>query len=208
MKEKGKATGIWELAGLSTPLILASNSPRRATILRSVGCPFTAVSPVDDDDEGAYDRWDDGKILIERAVLKAVGAAESYPGRIILAADTVIQYRDRLFGKPEHASTAKMMLSELSGKTHTVWTAIALLLYSTEKIKTALVSTQVTFRDLSSKEIDAYIQTGEPLDKAGGYGIQEIGGLWVKRLEGCYYNVVGLPISTFWELLVKTKGDL
>jgi len=203
-----EATNIWKLAGVTEPVILASMSPRRAEILKAVGCPFIVVTPQDDDDDGNYDQWDEGQILTKRAVSKVKSISSEYPGRIILGADTVIQYKDRLYGKPGDVSEARSILQNLSGKTHTVWTAIAIIFGRNNTFRTELVGTQVTFRTLSPGEIETYVETGEPFGKAGAYGIQEIGGLWVKSLNGCYFNVVGLPVSTFWELLLKIKGDL
>lgn len=200
------ARKLWEMVGIRNPIILASSSPRRAAILRSLGCPFTVVPPLAE--ERAYGSWDGGELLRRRAVQKARGVQSELPDSAVLAADTIVLLGSRVLGKPEDKNEAGEMLSLLSGKVHEVWTAVCYIPSGEAEAKTALSATRVTFRTLSSREIMAYIETGEPMDKAGAYGIQGIGGLWVLSVEGCYYNVVGLPVSVLWDLLKPSpSGD-
>jgi septum formation protein len=193
---------VWKLVGIEMPIILASSSPRRATLLKAIGCPFDVDPPDIVEDE--YGLWDDGDLLRQRAVEKAAVMRKKYPQRAILSADTIIRLDDRVFGKPEDESEAASILSTLSGTTHEVWSAMCFIPAGTAENHIATSSTKVTFRNLAQAEIQAYIDTGEPLDKAGAYGIQEVGGLWVERIEGCYFNIVGLPISLLWDL-IKTE---
>ncbi|RJP80200.1 MAG: septum formation protein Maf [Candidatus Zixiibacteriota bacterium] len=190
---------FWRRAGVSEPLILASSSPRRADLLRAVGCPFEVVPP--DYDEGSYGPWDGGEHLRSLAVEKAERVRALRRGRTVLAADTVVLVDNRVLGKPADPVEAAAMLSLLSGREHEVWTALCYFPPGGGPARQAAVSTRVTFRALSAGEIAAYVATGEPLDKAGAYGIQGLGGLWISRIEGCYFNVVGLPLSALWDLV-------
>ncbi len=174
---------FWSQVGLHEPLILASSSPRRATLLQAIGCPFEVVKP--EVLEGAYGPWDGGEILLSRAVQKAAKVRLSFPARAILAADTVVVLDEAVLGKPADRKEAFAMLRALSGRTHEVWTALAFFLERDRSAKTALTQTMVTFSHLSPAEIQAYLETGEGLDKAGAYGIQGIAGLdpvWVSVL--------------------------
>jgi septum formation protein len=196
---------IWRMAGLSEPLILASSSPRRSALLEAIGCPFEAVRPAEDDDE--YENWDGGEHLRRCAVQKAESVERDYPRRVIIAADTVVKSGNRIFGKPKDEQHAEFMLKSLSGRTHTVLTALHVISPDRLRKRTEITRTSVYFKSLTNEEIRAYIASGEPLDKAGAYGIQGLGGLWVERIEGCFYNVVGLPLFSFWNLLRYTGGD-
>lgn len=189
---------LWKLARIQKPIILASGSPRRADLLRAVGCPFRVVLP--DSPEDDYGSWDGGELLRRRAVQKAESIALKYPYDSILSADTVVRLRENVFGKPNDAHRAVEMLQALSECTHEVWTALCLLPGSERSPRIELCSTEVTFRSLSEEEIRVYVSTGEPLDKAGAYGIQGLGALWVRSIHGCYSNVVGLPLSRLWDL--------
>jgi len=193
------AASLWALAGIREPIILASGSPRRARILKAIGIPFK-VAPAGVL-EGDYGRWDGGEILGERALQKAECLRRQHPGRAVLAADTIVLVDDQVLGKPADAQEARRMLGLLSGREHEVWTAVCYYPPAKQKARTVLSCTKVAFRELDAAEIEAYIETGEPMDKAGAYGIQGIGGLWVSGIAGCYFNVVGLPLSALWELL-------
>lgn len=190
---------IWDLAGITKPLILASTSPRRADLLRCVGCPFEVVPPEFTEDR--YNTWDDGELLLHRAVQKAESVRLNHPDNAVLAADTIVKLDERIFGKPQNSSDAVDMLRALSGRDHQVWTAMCYFPERALPQRTTLCSTEVTFRSLSDEEISTYIKTGEPLDKAGAYGIQGVGGLWIQSIRGCYFNVVGLPLSQLWDLV-------
>jgi septum formation protein len=194
---------IWDRFGLKSPLILASSSPRRAALLKAIGCPFEVIPP--DEVESDYIIWDDGELLRRWAVQKAESVHLNVPNRYVLAADTVIRLDDRIFGKPSNQKEAAEMLALLSGRVHQVWTAMHLFRSGEKRGRTTISCTRVTFRHLNHQEIEAYIQTGEPMDKAGAYGIQNLGGLWVEKIEGCYFNVVGLPLSKLWDLLTSPE---
>ncbi|HCG34781.1 MAG TPA: septum formation inhibitor Maf [Clostridiales bacterium] len=178
-------------------LILASGSPRRFQLLTQASIPFEAF-PADVDE--SYDRSlspaDVVQVLSQR---KAKIVASQFPRRVILAADTVVALQNKILEKPHTAENAKRMLLSLSGQSHHVLTGITLA--KNEVSYTEYVSTKVTFRTLSIQEIDTYIATGEPLDKAGAYGVQEKACIFVERIEGDYYNVVGLPLCRVYRLL-------
>lgn len=194
-----QAAELWQLAGVTKPIILASSSPRRAAILRAVGCPFKVVPPSVQESE--YGSWDGGELLRRRAVQKAESVKAEFSTYSVLAADTIVKLDDRVFGKPQDHQEAASILRSLSGRVHEVWTAMCFIPASSRIGNTAVSRTAVTLRSLSSSEIDTYVMTGEPLDKAGAYGIQGIGGLWIQSIEGCYFNVVGLPLSQLWDLI-------
>ena len=175
------------------PLILASGSPRRKDLLAASEIPFTVL--VSDADE-SYPH----ELAVERvpefiAVNKALAVADkARPGSIVLAADTIVVVDKLIIGKPEDGADAVRMLNLLSGRTHQVYTGVAIL--QGDRIHGFTETTQVEFYPLTSEEINYYVRKFSPLDKAGAYGIQEwIGYIGVKNIIGDYYNVMGLPIS-------------
>lgn len=177
-------------------LILASTSPRRAELLKSAGLAFTVSHP--DADEKLHV----GETPVEYAVRTAREKAESLPappGTIILGADTVVAAEGQILGKPADADDAAAMLRLLSGKMHEVITGVCLR--SAKKTVCLHVTTAVLFRDLSDEEISAYVATGDPLDKAGAYAIQNGAAGMVRRIDGSYSNVVGLPLCEVIEAL-------
>jgi septum formation protein len=180
-------------------MILASASPRRAAILKALGCPFEAIAP--NTEVGEYGVWDGGARLRARAQDKGAQLKGEYPERLILSADTIVLLDTNVLGKPRDIGDAESMLHLLSGKMHQVWTAVCLFRPAKQGLRSGLCSSNVWFRNLTDAQIRAYVETGEPMDKAGAYGIQGLGGLWVKKIEGCYFNVVGLPVAELWELL-------
>lgn len=170
-------------------LILASSSPRRAELLQSAGLPFSISAPNADEKPHA------GETPVEYAVRTAREKAQSITpdaGMIVLGADTVVAIEEHILGKPVDAKDACSMLRRLSGKLHAVVTGVCL--HSTEKTVCFHVATAVLFRDLSEEEIAAYVATGDPLDKAGAYAIQNGAAGFVRRIDGSYSNVVGLPL--------------
>jgi septum formation protein len=174
-------------------LILASRSPQRSAILRQVGIPFDAVTPeVEELEEGAPEA-----VAVENAFRKAAAASEgaSIP---VLGVDTVVCAGDRIYGKPQDAQDARATLDALSGRAHTVIGGICLL--ESSRPRTAAASTVVEFRPLSRGLIDWYLDSGEWRERAGGYAIQGRGAALVRRIEGDYLNVVGLPLGTLLEL--------
>jgi septum formation protein len=184
---------------MPSPLILASNSPRRSELLRQIGLAFT-VDPADVDERVLPNEPPEAYAV--RVALDKAKVAAARAGRgVVIAADTVVVLGSELMGKPADAADAKRMLSLLSGKAHRVVTGLVVRDAGTGRTEAQAVSTNVWFRDLRNEEIDAYVASGEPLDKAGAYGIQEKGALLVDRIEGCFFNVVGLPLSTLGRML-------
>ncbi len=188
---------------MNRELILASNSPRRNDLLRQIGCSFT-TDPANID-EGVRA----GEAPEDYAVRLALDKAREVAGRrkagIIIAADTIVVVDDAVLGKPTDASDATRMLGMLSGRTHRVITGLAVMDAKTGKAASRFSVTNVRFRELSPDEIAVYVGTGEPMDKAGAYGIQEKGALLVEKIEGCYTNVVGLPIALLGTMLRAFK---
>ncbi len=189
-------------------LILASQSPRRRQLLSMAGISFeTAPSNCDEDSLARLlknDRPDiSERALAERlALAKARAILPSYPEDLILAADTLVILDGVLFGKPKDRAEARRMLRTLAGQTHLVDTGVALISSSREEVFST--RSEVTFRPLSSVVetlIDNYVKTDLPLDKAGAYGIQELGGLLIERIEGDFFSVMGLPIGQVYERL-------
>jgi septum formation protein len=186
-------------------LILASTSPRRREILGYFGLPFDPMSSGVDETE-IVDTGDPSAFAIEAATRKAAALAEWHPERPILAADTVVFFNGRLFQKPESLSEAHAMLRALSGNWHEVYTAVTFITSGT--IHKDVEISRVLFHELTDSEIHAYHRAFDPLDKAGGYTIQKAGALIVKSIEGCYYNVMGLPLGTTCRLLLNGGIDL
>jgi septum formation protein len=186
-------------------LILASASPRRAEILRNAGFSFEVVQANIDETRL---RGETARAMTRRlAEAKARAVAEKLGAEpleaIVIGADTTVELHGRLLGKPGSAKEAREMLRKLSGKTHRVVTSVALFRLTDHARKTATESTQVRFARLNRDEIAAYVDTGEPLDKAGAYAVQGIGGSFIERIDGCYFNVVGLPLARLHRMLVS-----
>jgi len=175
-------------------LILASASPRRAEILRDAGFSFVVLSSAVDEtpypNESPHDH-------VERlAAAKAdLAAARAIGPAIVIAADTAISIDGHILGKPRSSDDARRMLELLSGRTHSVLTGVALIRLPDGERRTFVESTLVHFSALSTEEITRYLATGEPHDKAGSYAIQGHAARFIPRIEGCYFNVVGLPLS-------------
>jgi len=195
---------------LDRPLILASASPRRAELLRQVGIAFE-VRVSDAPEDAGLPGAGPAEVAEAHARQKALAVAARAPGRLVLGADTVVVLDGRVLGKPESAGEAREMLHALSGREHEVITGVAIALGAgTRPRLLALehVSTRVRFRDLSDEQIETYVASGEPMDKAGAYGIQGRGALLVDEIEGCYFNVVGLPLSRTWEIIERLTDGL
>jgi septum formation protein len=177
---------------MNTPIILASNSPRRRDLLRQFGVVFT--SDAADVDERVLPGEKPDIYAVRVALDKARVVAARTGAGIVIAADTVVVLDDAILGKPVDDRDAERMLAKLSGKMHRVITGLAVLDTGTGKTRTENADTRVWFRTLTQDQIVSYVSTGESLDKAGAYGIQGKGSLLVDRIEGCYLNVVGLPL--------------
>jgi len=180
-------------------LILASGSPRRQELLRHMGYTFEILVP-DVDEHVSGNARDIVDILSRR---KAEAAAQQVSDGVIIASDTLVSYNGLPLGKPEDAQDAHRMLAMLSGNTHEVFTGVTILNAATGESETQVVRTGVTFRILSAEEIDRYIATGEPMDKAGAYAIQGGAGCFVEAFDGSFENVVGFPVHEIRQMLAK-----
>jgi len=189
--------GPW-LERLSHPLVLASASPRRTWILSQLGIPHR-VDPADIDEE-AVRMADPAALVLELSRAKAVATSTRCPGELVLGADTVVYLSRQVLGKPRDAEEARKMLRSLSGREHVVWTGVHLALEGVPK-QGLSVPAKVRFRDLSDREIGSYVDSGDPLDKAGAYGIQGAGLGLVSSIDGCFYGVAGLPVAATLQLL-------
>lgn len=184
---------------MNFPLILASNSPRRRELLEQIGLSFT-IDPADVDEQILIGETpEDYAVRVARD--KARVAAQRSGRGIVIAADTIVVLGREVLGKPSDHKDAARMLTLLSGREHRVITGLIVMDAATGRATARTVVTKVWFRALRTSEIDAYVATGEPMDKAGAYGIQEKGALLVDRIEGCYFNVVGLPLAVLGEIL-------
>ncbi len=188
-------------------LYLASASPRRKELLALTGLDFE-VRPLTEVDEDALLRDYDGDVIAQAeflALRKAEIALDLGLSGIFVTADTLVISDDgAVLGKPQDVSEATMFLDRLAGNWHTVATGIALAerggLVTGDRIESVLERTRVKFALMTDKEIEDYISSGEPFDKAGGYGIQGMASKYIERIDGCYFNVVGFPVHAFWEL--------
>lgn len=190
-------------------LVLASASPRRASLLSQIGLTFEVrPSDVVEPPHSAFSNERGDEITQELALLKARDVAQHYNEGVIIGADTLVSLKGRLLGKPADDADAMAMLTQLSGTSHEVVTGVALVDASTKRTVVWAETTQVYFRKLHRTEIADYIATGEAADKAGAYGIQERGAAFVRRIEGCYFNVVGLPLASFVEHLSNFQSDV
>ncbi len=190
-----------ELENLKRPFILASRSPRRRQILSQMGLTFDIEDPGVADEESYINADDLENSLRFLATAKAESIARRRPGALVLGADTVVVKGKNILGKAADKEEAARMLSMLSGTSHTVITAVALLCTEKEFSRSVAVKTSVFFRDLSQKEIQSYLAMDEYRDKAGAYAIQGRAMIFVDKIEGCYYNVVGLPVTATLNLI-------
>ena len=187
-------------------LVLASRSPRRRQLLKTLGINFIAA-------ESGFHEIDHadgtpGQHVQDNALGKARAAAARYKNALIIGADTVVVYRQRVLGKPKNMAEAMEYLQLLQGKTHAVYTGLGII--DTKENITVVDSekTLVTMRSLNEKEIRAYLSRIKPLDKAGAYAIQGAGAVIVEKISGCYYNVVGFPLAKLEEMLLRLKITL
>lgn len=184
-------------------VILASSSPRRLQLLQQIGIE-AEVHPA------AFDELSTGKMADEVVLANAVGKCQAVCAACgdkvpVIAADTVVVLDGKILGKPKDAADAVRMLTELSGRTHKVLTGVAVSFDGRQLAE--VCETEVIFRTLTADEIADYVATGEPLDKAGAYGIQGRGAVFVEKINGCYNNVVGLPLTRLHLMLAKLGVD-
>ena len=185
---------------MSKPLfVLASKSPRRKELLNKIGINAQVIPS--NVDEAGYKGLEAEKMVMQLSFVKAADVARSFrKNTFVIGADTCVCLEGKIFGKPESKDDAKRMLRELSGKTHQVYTGYCVIDCGSGKSVSRCSATNVTFKELTEIEIEAYVKTGEPLDKAGAYGIQEKGAMFVEKIDGDYSNVVGLPLSPLYKL--------
>jgi septum formation protein len=183
------------------PLVLASGSPRRASILRGLGLEFV-VDP-SGIPEDALDGESAPEHVTRLALAKAAEVAARRPRGTVLGADTIVVLDGRLLGKPEGPAEAEEMLRAIRGRWHRVVTGVAAVRASDGRSAVGSEKTRVLVRDLTDDEVRDYVEGGEPLDKAGSYAIQGCGSAVVERVEGCFYNVVGLPVVRMCRVLEK-----
>jgi len=182
-------------------LVLASSSPRRAELLRNAAIPFT-VCAVDVTEARRPQEWPEDYVR-RVAEEKAKAALTRHPDKFVLGADTVVIVDGQVLGKPTDAKDASRMLRLLSAGSHLVTTGVCLLGPNVED--TRAETTTVSFSPLSEQQIADYVATGEPMDKAGAYAIQGIASRWVTHLDGCYFNVMGLPVPLVYRMLQKHR---
>ncbi len=181
-------------------IVLASQSPRRRELLGRLLLDFKVM--VDDAEEVRIPDEKPEDMVQRLALMKAQNVAEKSGSQgLVIGADTVVTFDGNVLGKPKDEEEAFSMLSQLSGREHTVFTGVAVVCGETGKTKTMVEGTKVRFRNLKEEEIRAYIATGEPMDKAGAYGIQDLGALLISGICGDYFNVVGLPLCRLGILL-------
>lgn len=189
---------------MSIEIVLASSSPRRKDILESVGLEFSVISPEVDETPLSGEPPEDyaQRLSAEKALWVSGGCAED---TIVIGADTVVVLDNDILGKPSDENDARAMLQKISGREHRVITAFSVVRAHSELLHSEIVETLVTVKNLAAPEIEGYIMTGEPMDKAGAYGIQGVGAFMVKEITGSYTNVVGLPLPELLEVL-KSQG--
>ena len=187
------------------PIILASNSPRRKDLLELIDLSFKVItSSVHEDFNIDLEPVEFAK---HYAKLKALDVAKDNSDSLIIGADTIVVLDNEIIGKPIDENDSKSMLRKLSGRTHTVITAVSLVWQEKNIVDTFCEKTDVTFQNLTDEQIQYYIDNYRPLDKAGSYGIQDWFAVCVKNIDGCFYNVMGMPLSTFYSHLMKIINE-
>jgi septum formation protein len=189
--------------GENLQLILASGSPRRKELLEILGFPFEVV--VSRSEEVIHEDMPPEKLAGQLALGKALDVAQKYQSGLVIGADTIVVLENQILGKPATKEEARQKLSLLSGSSNQVITGLAVVDAGSGEKQVAYETTKVWFRHLEAKEIEWYVETGEPMDKAGAYGIQGKGSILVDKIEGCYFNVVGLPLTRLY-LMLKEMG--
>lgn len=188
-------------------LILASTSPRRQALLRQIGLPYEVrASGVDERAKGPEEP---SAHVVSLSQHKAEAVARGVDDAYVLGADTIVVLDGRILGKPEVESEAAEMLRSLSGRWHDVYTGFTVQDRPTDTRVSEVETTRVKFRDLGAAEIRSYVRSGSPMDKAGGYGIQDdYGAVFVERIEGCFYTVVGLPLARLYSTIMNFEKRL
>ena len=177
-------------------IILASVSPRRRNLLKQIGVKFDVIPSSIKEDSSL--KLSAQKFVEFYAKEKARNVSKKYPHSLVIGADTVVVFDESILGKPESSEEAHTMLSTLSGNTHSVFTGVSLQLQNKSISHTFHAQTQVTFKNISTEEIEFYIENYNPYDKAGSYGIQDWFSICVEKINGCYFNVMGLPLNKLY----------
>ena len=186
-------------------LVLASASPRRAELVQLLGFEVE-VDPSDADEDITPTHPEE--MVLQLAERKARHVADRHPTDVVVGADTVVALNGRIFGKPQNREAAVDAIRHLSGRTHDVHTGLCVIHDETGGLTADVTTTRVTFRELEEAEIHAYVDTDEPYDKAGAYGVQGRAAIFVERIDGCYYNVVGLPVTSLYQMLKPYRTRL
>ena len=185
----------------SPPIILASNSPRRKSLLKLIDLQFKVIA------SSVHEDFNINLKPIEFAKhyanLKALDVADKCPDHLVIGADTIVVLDEEIIGKPKDENDSKLMLRKLSGRTHTVITGVSLIWNDRNVVNTFHETTNVTFQGLTDEQIQFYVDNYNPLDKAGSYGIQDWFAVCVKKIDGCFYNVMGMPLSNFYSHFTK-----
>lgn len=187
-------------------IILASGSPRRKQILEQGGLNFTVE--VSDYEEKSIPGVVPSEFVETLSLEKAKAVAKNHNDAIIIGADTIVVLDNQILGKPKTKEDAREMLKKLSGNTHSVFTGFTVIDTVNKRTITNHVETRIRFKNLSEEEISGYVETGEPMDKAGAYGVQDRGALFVEYIEGDYSSVMGLPILKIFEILKELGIDI
>lgn len=186
-------------------LILGSQSPRRKEILDFFSHPFVQIASAFDEDQVTF-QGDPSHYALELAQKKANELSHRFNGDVILTADTVVYFKEKIYNKPRDKAEAFAMLRTLSGNWHQVYTGVAV--QKQNAIYTGFEMTKILFHPLSDEQIELYLNSCAFLDKAGSYAVQQAGSILVSKIEGCYYNVMGLPVNIVKDLLLKVGIDL
>jgi len=189
----------------SSSVILASKSPRRENILKQIGIDFKIIPS--NICENAELNLSPRKFVQYWSGKKAKVISKKNKDKIVIGADTIVYFKGKIIGKPKDKEESYKMLNNLSGKTHKVFTGVSIVYEEKNILRTFCQMTKVTVRDIPKNDILYYIDNYYTLDKAGSYGIQDWFSIWIKKIDGCYYNVMGLPLSKFYKnyLLVKNN---
>lgn len=183
----------------NVPIILASSSPRRVELLRMLGVEFEVVAS--EVEESHDPKTPIAELVEHNALAKAKDVSARFENGLVIGADTIVVCEGEIFGKPTDLEDAWRMLRKLAGKTHMVYSGVAVVRAEDGASRTAHAMTEVTFRPLSDAQVARYFEMIDPLDKAGAYAIQSAGGVIIEKICGCYYNVVGLPLTVLDGLL-------
>jgi septum formation protein len=184
--------------GSELKIVLASTSPRRISLLRQTGMRFSVAAPVGD--EASCDPDPKARVM-ENALAKARSVLASVDEGLVVGADTVVYVDDLILGKPSSMGEARTMMEKLSGRVHRVFTGLAVIDAGSGREEVSCEETRVHMMELSYEEIGRYVERGEPMGKAGAYAIQGLGAVFVDRVDGCFHNVVGLPLSLLWNVI-------